>query len=306
MALIREVCQRYDMDGLELDWNRFPLHFREGEEVEQGKVLTGWMAEVRQEVREAEKKWKHPILLAARVPARPEVSLGTGLDAVTWARRGLIDHLIVAPFFMTTDYDIPVERWRELLQGTGVGVTAGLETRVQPFPGGPTLPNTAERRRGAALAALGRGSQGIYLFNYFEIGSQMPYLFREMDSVETLLARDRTYTVTFTDINIPGKPIPSALPRKLKPGESADFRLFVGPKPLRGTRSEVQLTLVPEKAPEKCHARVMLNSTPSTEKVFTFGPEVFQEGYNTVRVANAGQGGMIIERVELVLKVPGK
>ncbi|NUN98189.1 MAG: hypothetical protein HUU16_18660, partial [Candidatus Omnitrophica bacterium] len=33
MALIREVSERYDMDGLELDWNRFPLHFREGEEL---------------------------------------------------------------------------------------------------------------------------------------------------------------------------------------------------------------------------------------------------------------------------------
>jgi hypothetical protein len=30
MALVREVCQRYDVDGLELDWNRFPAHFREG------------------------------------------------------------------------------------------------------------------------------------------------------------------------------------------------------------------------------------------------------------------------------------
>ena len=34
MALIREVCDRFDIDGLELDWNRFPLHFREGEEIE--------------------------------------------------------------------------------------------------------------------------------------------------------------------------------------------------------------------------------------------------------------------------------
>jgi hypothetical protein len=260
---------------------------------------------VRQEVRRAEKKWKHPILLAARVPARPEISLGTGLDAISWARRGLVDHLIVAPFFTTTDYDIPVEHWRGLLQGTGVGVTAGLETRVQPYPGGPTLPNTAERRRGAALAALARGSQGIYLFNYFEIGSQMPYLFQELDSVETLLARDRTYTVTFTDISIPGKPIPPFLPRKLKPGESAEFLLFVGPKPLPGTKSEVQLTLVPEKTPEKYRARVMLNGIPSTEKAFTFGPEVFREGYNTIRVANAGKVGMTIERVELALRVAG-
>ena len=225
MALIREVCDRFDMDGLELDWNRFPLHFREGEEIEQGKVLTEWMAEVREVVRMAEKKWKHPICLAARVPARPDVSLGTGLDAVAWAKRGLINHLIVAPFWATTDFDIPVEQWIKLLEGTGVGVTAGLEIRVQPYPSGPTLPNTVERRRGAALAALARGSQGIYLFNYFDIGSQMPQLLKEMGSVESLIDKDRSYVVTYVDISIPGKPIPAALPKNLTPRPGG--RVFV-------------------------------------------------------------------------------
>ena len=59
MALIREVCDRYDMDGLELDWNRFPMHFRAGEEIESSKALSEWMVEVREVVRAAEKKWKH-------------------------------------------------------------------------------------------------------------------------------------------------------------------------------------------------------------------------------------------------------
>ena len=41
LALIREVCERYDVDGLELDWNRFPLHFREGEELDEGARADG-------------------------------------------------------------------------------------------------------------------------------------------------------------------------------------------------------------------------------------------------------------------------
>ena len=141
--------------------------------------------------------------------------MGTGLDAVTWARRGLIDHLIVAPFFSTTDFDIPVERWIELLKGTGVGVTAGLECRIQSYPGASLLPNTLERRRGAAMAALARGSQGIYVFNYYNVGQEMPYLLHELHSVETLHDKDRSYVVTYADISIPGKPDPKALPKKL-------------------------------------------------------------------------------------------
>lgn len=311
MALIREVCDRYDMDGLELDWNRFPLHFREGEEIEQGKTLTEWMASVRDVVRWAEKKRRHPIWLVARVPARPEVSYGTGLDAVTWAKRGLIDHLVVAPFWATTDYDIPVERWLDLLRGTGVGVTAGLEIRVQPYPGAPVLPNTPERRRGAAMAHLARGSQGIYVFNYFEgrseAGSELWQLFNEMASIDKLAGKDRSYVVTFVDINIPGKPIPPALPKRLAPNESAEFKLFIGPKPLPAAKGVVQLTIQPEKPQGPATAQVTLNGHPAaTGKDFAFSPEAFQDGDNTIRVTNAGSSPLRIECVELTVRFPRK
>jgi len=304
MALIKEVCQRYDMDGLELDWNRFPAHFREGEELEQGRVLTEWLAEVRQVVREAERRVGHPIVLAARVPARPEVARGIGLDAVAWAKRGLIDHLIVAPFWTTTDFDIPVDRWCELLRGTGVGVTAGLQARVQSYPGGPVLPNTPERRRGAAMAALARGSQAVYLFNYFDVPSRYPYLLREMHSVETLRGKDRSYVVTFVDINIPGKPIPPALPKRLLAGQSAEFRLFIGPKPAEGARGEVRLELAAsgDKRPE---VEVTVNGQRTSPSApFSFSREAFCQGYNTIVVRNAGNTDVTVRVVELAVKFP--
>jgi len=305
MALIREVCDRYDMDGLELDWNRFPQHLREGEETEKGKELTQWMAEVREVVKAAERKWKHRILLVPRVPARPEVSKGTGLDAVAWAKQGLIDHLIVAPFWATTDFDIPIEQWNEQLEGTGVGVTAGLEIRVQPHPKSPTLPNTPQRRRGAAMAALARGSQGIYLFNYFDIAGKMPELLKELHSVETLADKDRSYVVTFTDISVPGKPIPPALPKKLAPGQSAEFPIFIGPSPLENVRGEVELTLVAEKPSEKCKAEARLNGhRPAVNGKETFGREAFCKGYNSIRVSNVGTSALTIEGVELSLHFP--
>ncbi len=303
MTLIKEVCDRFDMDGLELDYNRFCGHFREGEELEKGKELTEWMVEVRQVVRAAEAKWKHPITLAARVPARPEVSMGNGLDAVTWAKRGLIDHLIVAPFFATTDFDIPVEKWNELLKGTGVGVTAGLETLIRSSPSGPMIPNTPERRRGAAMEALARGSQGIYVFNYFEVGQQYPYLLKEMGSIETLKGKDRTYTVTYADIALSGKLLPPALPKNIAPGKSAEFKLFVGPKPMEGARGEIQLDLAAAKANEPCEVTVALNgksaSSGGKAGVFATDREAFQDGYNVVRITNTGKTELTVRSVEL-------
>lgn len=304
MALLREVCERYDMDGLELDWNRFPLHFREGEEIAQGKVLTEWMAEVRAVVRQAERRWKHPIWLVARVPARPEVSYGTGLDAIAWAKRGLVDHLIVAPFFSTTDYDIPLEQWLEQLQGTDVGVTAGLEIRVQPYPGGPTLENTIERRRGAAMAALARGSQGIYLFNYFDAGTQMPGLLREMHSVEALANKDRSYVVTYTDIAIPGKPIPAPLPRRLKPKESAEFRIFVGPQPGPAAVGEVRVTTKALAEGTRATILTALNDHAPVGDGVRFPSSVFRDGHNTVKIVNDGTSEVVVESVELSVRFP--
>jgi hypothetical protein len=307
MGLIKEVCERYDLDGLELDWNRFPMHFREGEELEQGKVLTEWMATVHQVVEAAQEKWNHPIRLAARVPAQPDVAVGTGLDAVTWARRGLVDHLIVAPFFTTTDFDIPVERWVELLEGTGVGVTAGLEIRVQSYPGSPTLPNTPERRRGAAMAALARGSQGIYLFNHFDLGREMPYLLSELHSIEAMKGKDRDYVVTFVDINVPGKRIPPSLPKKLAAGESAEFRLFIGPEPIPGARGEVHLRIADDQEHDETAPHVALNDRPiGTGTGVEFSRDRFREGYNTIRVTNAGESAMTVEVVELSVRFDRK
>ncbi|MBN1341524.1 MAG: hypothetical protein JXQ73_02535 [Phycisphaerae bacterium] len=310
MSLIKEVCDRFDMDGLELDWNRFCGHFREGEEIAKGKELTEWMVEVRKVVRAAERKWKHPITLAARVPGRPEVSMGNGLEAVIWAQRGLIDHLIVAPFFSSTDYDMPVDKWNELLAGTGVGVTAGLEGNVRCSPGGPRLHNLPERRRGAAMAYLARGSQGIYVFNYFNVGREMPYLLKEMGSIATLKGKDRTYTVTYCDIPLSNKPLPAPLPRKVRPGESAEFRLYIGPKPIEGARGEIHVGHASDEKGKPSAVKIAVNDRPTqpTDKpeLFRFDREAFKDGYNMVRVANTGPTGVTVNCVELSVRFGGQ
>jgi hypothetical protein len=150
---------------------------------------------------------------------------------------------------------------------------------------------------------LARGSQGIYLFNYFDVGGKKRYLLNEMGSVESLADKDRSYLVTFVDINIPGKPIPPALPKRLGPGESMEFSLFIGPKPLPNARGQVELTLRWEEPKQKRLTRVLLNGhEPIEDAALVFASEAFREGYNAVRVANAGTSAMIVKSVELSLR----
>ncbi len=301
MALVKEVLVRYDMDGLELDWNRFPLHFREGEEIEQGKVLTEWMAAVRKEVEEAEKRWKHPIRLVVRVPARPEVSLGTGLDAVTWAKEGLIDQVIVCPFWATTDLDIPVEKWKSLLKGTGVVVTAGLEALVRSHPAAKAYPNTDDTLRGAAASMLARGSEGIYLFNPFDIPKASRGLLNELDSLPTLQKQFRTHVLTYTDISIPGQPIPAQLPKTLAASESAEFTFYMAPKddPVLGIlklgfngpddpSSQLKVCLEGQECP-----------TFQGRGAYRIPSKAFVSGHNTIKVANQGGDPVTIDSLQV-------
>ena len=50
MALIQETLDRYDIDGLELDFMREPYVFSADKEREGAPILTGWLREVRQRV----------------------------------------------------------------------------------------------------------------------------------------------------------------------------------------------------------------------------------------------------------------
>jgi len=193
------------------------------------------------------------------------------------------------------------------LKGTHVGVTAGLEARVQPYPGGPTVPNTAERRRGAAMAALARGSQGIYVFNYFDVGRNMPYLLKEIDSAENLKGKDRNYVVTYTDITVPSHRMPPALPKKIEPGQSAEFRLFIGPKPIAGARGETLLELAHGRTQRQRPLTVTVNNGPTMKcPPYRFSRGLFCAGYNTIRIANPSPVPVTVRRVELAVRFAQK
>ncbi|MFH1008479.1 MAG: family 10 glycosylhydrolase, partial [Candidatus Latescibacterota bacterium] len=124
MALIQELAERYDFDGFELDWMRFRHHFRPGYEAEGTPLLTEFTADVRRLLDEWEQKRGHRIQLGARVASRPQTALGFGMDAATWARRGLIDMLVICPHWNSIEPDMPVEVWKQLLEGTNVLLAA--------------------------------------------------------------------------------------------------------------------------------------------------------------------------------------
>ena len=144
-ALIDETLDRYDIDGLELDFMREPYVFSPGEEAEGRSILTEWIRDVRKLVDQAAARQAHPIRLGVRVPSRPETAAALGLDAAQWAREGLIDLLVVTPRGATVEFDMPLRQWRNAIGiNSPTTLAGGLEVRYQPCADGPAIKRCRE------------------------------------------------------------------------------------------------------------------------------------------------------------------
>ncbi len=304
--LIRELVERYDFDGLELDWMRFGYHFKPGHEREGLTLLTDFTAEVRRLLNTWEKKRSHRIRLGARVPSRPQTALGLGYDVAAWARRRLIDLLVVTPFWASIETDMPIEVWKELLRGTSVTLAAGLEVLIRTHPESKQFQkNTLETVRGAASSLLDRGADRVYLFNYMDSQTAMadlenyPTLLRETGRAETLAGKPRRHVLTFADTWAPGESRAIPLPAQCTAGGWRAFRLATGPAPVAGKVrallgvegiSEADLAQSEFRVNgELCEFKgaVELKAPKPEVPVFAYSipPALLQRGYNLIEIA---------------------
>jgi hypothetical protein len=178
LAELRECCERFNLDGLELDFQRFPMYFKPGGEPENIGTMTEWMREVRGMTRDAGRQRGRTILLSARIMARPEQNRAIGLDPVAWGKENLIDFVVVS-HYLRNDFPLPVADYRGLFPPT-LPVYASIE--VAP---------DATTYREIARQLWRDGADGIYLFNFFttrERGKEPPFeLLRELGSPERIV-----------------------------------------------------------------------------------------------------------------------
>ena len=112
LEIIEEVCQRYDIDGFELDYIRHPVLFNRTMRglpvtAEEVQIMTSLHRRIRRLTDEAAARRGRPILLTVRVPDTFEQSMNIGLDVKAWLNEDLVDILIAgggyAPFTMPVD-----------------------------------------------------------------------------------------------------------------------------------------------------------------------------------------------------------
>lgn len=320
---ICEVLNRYDLDGIELDWMRFVVHFRPGRELEGGKVLTAWMQRVRAECDRAAERCGHPVKLGARVPTRPESARRIGLDGVAWARAGLIDLLVAAPFWATADFDVPVAEWKRLLEGTKVHFSVSVEVRYQPAPEGPARMISTELLSGLGATILYGGADSVYLFNIFPTGhgldeqwgaANYDAALRALRSLAEVAARERVHAITYHDVRAPGEPMANALPAtdnkwdQPSPGGFA-FRVQTGPKPEPGRACMLTVEWT-EPAPDSSKVRTYLNGhqlklTANDKAVWRFDVPVglLEDEAQVAEIETSGKDTVV--RLELRIAAKG-
>lgn len=190
---VEEVCQNYDVDGIELDFCRHLCYFSG---TAQGgsaghddlEVMTELIRTVRQITEIEGLKRGRPILLSVRVPDSIEYSKKIGLDLETWLGEHLCD------FYMASDYFQLESRADLAKQGRkfGVPVYAGIsESRVKKEE--RFSRNGLEAYRARFDTAWNAGLNGIYIFNVYN--PKEAFLW-EAPHPEKTAKGDRFYFVT--------------------------------------------------------------------------------------------------------------
>ena len=305
LALVREILERWDADGLELDWMRQRRCLSPGKAREQAPILTAFIRDVRAECNAAAKKRGHPVKVAVRVTTTLPGSLHHGFDVLAWAREGLVDVVIPSPEYWVADFDMDVPGWKRalnaanpsvmLLPCTDIGMYGSSACRFE------IQKDLAVLRGWAANAA---GGDGLYLFNAIYYGdSQRAAVYGGELLPERIVRERRRFPITFHE-GVPPDLSAKQLPCNLV--NDAELRIVVTRGPYdTGARVIMAIENKCETVPE-----IVLNGVSSLsatrlalESVFPDKPRVPCEvlawgfpvsavvsGANTVRVQKAPSG----------------
>lgn len=166
-SILQELCQNYDVDGVELDFQRYPKFFR-SENLEEGRgVMTAFVRRIKTMMDGIGRERKKSLKLCIRVPETVEKCEEAGLDIRTWDQQRLVEMINISSFYRHT-IELGVEGFRAATKNAKIYGEMNYVTYQ-----GPRLEKGFNRRyttfeiyRGSALNLFHRGVDGLSLFNY--------------------------------------------------------------------------------------------------------------------------------------------
>ena len=197
-AMIEEVVEDYDYEGLELDWWRCPIAVPESATQQDIDMMLDWTAELRALTQRRAKETGRPYPLGLRLPYNFDRLRCMGLDVPEMARRDLIDFVGFTNFWQTS-WDVPYDKVREELgeNVTLYGITDDAPNGTEawrPENGQRSFRLTSTSKPmlyGNAAGKLALGVDGIEQFNFFCTGKALKIPLHA-DCFEDMEATDST------------------------------------------------------------------------------------------------------------------
>ncbi len=259
MALVKEILERWDADGLELDWIR-EAHCLGFDRVKRDSHhLTSFMRDVASEVAAASRRRGHPIKLAVRLPSSLSNAAAFGYDVRALALEGIVDVVIPSNGYSTPDYNTDISAWRKAL--------AGGPKRILLIPGCDCCLHTSKERRLQLTedlsflhgwAQVNAAGDGHYLFNiqYYKPQSLRQSVYLNGFDDAWLASTDRRFPITYHEAspNREGKDL--QLPCPLN-GKAAQLRVYAA----RGECDRRAELVVAVDADRCASPQLMLNGT---------------------------------------------
>ena len=196
LALIEEVCTRYDVDVFDMDFNREGGHSFPADKVNDGEErLTAYVAQVRELLIRIGEKRGRPVGFFARVPGTLKACHDWQFEIERWIGEDLVDGLGPSVMYDTT-IELPFDEF--------VAVAKGSKCRVYACPTegvGPGLYRSppASTLRAAAVVAWQQEVDGIYLMNFHHVVQRNEtgdtQVTSELGDADKLSRRDKLYMV---------------------------------------------------------------------------------------------------------------
>ncbi|MCE5238983.1 family 10 glycosylhydrolase [bacterium] len=300
----QEVCQNYDVDGVELDFFRHMAYFKSvgwGGTASQAELdmMTDLVRRLRAMADEEGRKRGRPILIAMRVPDSVEYSKGVGLDLERWLSEGLVDLLVGSGYFQLNPWETLVALGHKY----NVPVYPSLDESRVRSDGPPYKRNASEAYRARAARVWQSGADGVYLFNFFSPKAPM---LREIGDPATLAGLDKTYFVTVRnyspDMYLKGGTACRTLPllspdnpMALAPGKPLTVPIYLGEQPARAGAAQPQVKLcLLASGPQAPQAALNGTALPAGQAAgkwweYAVPPQAVKPGENRVAVSLAPQ-----------------
>ena len=268
LSIIFELIERFDIDGIELDFMRHPAFFRVEEAFAQRYLATDLVRQVRSKLDDEGRKKDRELSLAIRVPPTLRDCVRIGLDVEEWLRQDLVHLLIAGGGFIP--FHMPIREFVEAASNSSCKVYGCFEA-LRPMLDEDAMCAIAARYWAA-------GVDGLYFFNYYSMSGEWKRDFLALlDNPARLARADKQYQVDsgisrpttqlgFSFVNA----IPKAsLPARLSgtPGGrglslAIDIADDLEAAAATGSRGICTLGLSFEALPESCELAVALNREP--------------------------------------------